>query len=280
MDVAILPYKATSKSFRRLAVSLGLRGIKLEGSKYKNKEGRLIINWGQSNPQEWYEGKGEILNSIESVKLATNKLDSFVRMKERGVNIPAFYESREDVVKIMDENPKARFIGRTLLCSTKGKGCYLISKREEDLDFAESPLAKHYKIFTQYIPKTAEYRVHVFKGKVFDIAQKRARKSGSGVLEVSGLDYKIRSYERGWVFCRENVKIPEGLEEGAVKAVESLDLDFGAVDMIWNRTLGIFVLEVNTAPALEGGTLVGYTSQFRSFIKGREDSPEEEAANA
>jgi D-alanine-D-alanine ligase-like ATP-grasp enzyme len=49
----------------------------------------------------------------------------------------------------------------------------------------------------------------------------------------------------------------------AIKAVNCLGLYFGAADVIWNdKEQRAYVLEVNTAPGLEGTTLENYANAF------------------
>ena len=54
----------------------------------------------------------------------------------------------------------------------------------------------------------------------------------------------------------------------AIKAVELCGLYFGAVDMIWNayKKQG-YVLEINTAPGLEGQTVENYAEHFAKSTK-------------
>jgi glutathione synthase/RimK-type ligase-like ATP-grasp enzyme len=54
----------------------------------------------------------------------------------------------------------------------------------------------------------------------------------------------------------------------AVHCVSALGLDFGAVDVIENKK-GSWILEVNTAPGLEGQTLEVYRSAFEQKIRDR-----------
>jgi glutathione synthase/RimK-type ligase-like ATP-grasp enzyme len=56
------------------------------------------------------------------------------------------------------------------------------------------------------------------------------------------------------------------LQEAAIRTVEILGLDFGAVDIIWNKKQDrYYVLEVNTAPGLEGETVVRYANAFKEL---------------
>jgi hypothetical protein len=46
-----------------------------------------------------------------------------------------------------------------------------------------------------------------------------------------------------------------------------LELDFGAVDLIWNENQNVvYVLEVNTAPGMEGTTLENYCDAFSNAL--------------
>jgi glutathione synthase/RimK-type ligase-like ATP-grasp enzyme len=74
----------------------------------------------------------------------------------------------------------------------------------------------------------------------------------------------IRSWNNGWVFCHENVQAPPKVCEVAIQAVESLGLDFGAVDIGFREKEGkAFVFEVNTAPGIEGTTVRHYVEAVR-----------------
>lgn len=105
--------------------------------------------------------------------------------------------------------------------------------------------------YTQMIPKQAEYRVWVFRSKalatyekVLDYPHKNGR---------AGRNKEIWNWRNGYAYKflePENVQI--GLKNIAIDAVEALGLDFGAVDVILGTNHKLYVLEVNTAPGVEG----------------------------
>jgi glutathione synthase/RimK-type ligase-like ATP-grasp enzyme len=69
----------------------------------------------------------------------------------------------------------------------------------------------------------------------------------------------VRNTANGFVFQRNGIVPPAGIRDLAISAVASLQLDFGAVDIIYNGAQDkCFVLEVNTAPGLEGSTIIKY----------------------
>ena len=98
---------------------------------------------------------------------------------------------------------------------------------------------------------------HVWKGTIIDVQEKRRR---AGYVSTGDGDSYIRNHHNGWVFCRADIEEPANLRTIARSAIGTLSLDFGAVDIIYNQKSNkLFVLEVNTAPGLEGTTLQKYT---------------------
>lgn len=75
----------------------------------------------------------------------------------------------------------------------------------------------------------------------------------------------IRNRSNGWVFTRNDIDpLPQDALTQAVNAVAALGLDFGAVDLVIGRDDELaYVLEVNTAPGLEGTTVQDYANGFR-----------------
>ncbi len=73
----------------------------------------------------------------------------------------------------------------------------------------------------------------------------------------------IRTHDRGWVYATQGVVPNEEAQTLAVSALGRLGLDFGAVDIAIGK-LGVAVLEVNSAPGLEGTTLEKYVNYFKN----------------
>lgn len=104
----------------------------------------------------------------------------------------------------------------------------------------------------------------MFAKEVIDIQQKRL---ANGAREVEGHNEYIRSHANGWIFAREDIVEPKELRSLALEATAALGLDFGAVDIIWNEKEDkCYCLEVNTAPGLEGQTLISYTNAIRRLL--------------
>ena len=251
--IIFVPYKMGSNSVRELVKSLAgynTRRVKPDG-KYKPFRSHFIINWGMGSIPQWYSKftalgmvvSKSFLNHPDKTKIASNKLSAFTRMKDKGVSVPEFTTDRkvaEDWVK------KHTVVARKLLSGHSGAGIEIIEPKSEVVD---APL------YVIYVKKKAEYRIHVFKGDVIDIQHKR-KKLG---LEKEDIDTRVRNHDNGWVFCKEGVNPPKCVLEESIKAMEALQLDFGAVDVIYNGLeRKAYVLEINCAPGLEGSTVTSY----------------------
>jgi len=239
----IYPYKMTSESAKALAINLGAKRVFPDG-RYRPKSNHIIINWGNSQwPGSW--ATNHWINQPRYIKIASNKLYTFEYLDEANVPIPSFVTQKELAVALINEGHKV--FCRTNLTGHSGQGIVLASSPEE---LVNAPL------YTKYTKCKYEYRVHAFQGRIIDFVRKKKREG------IEANQY-IRSCNNGWVFCREDVELPECVKQAALGAIQALGLDFGAVDIGYNtREDKAFVYEINTAPGLEGTTLQRYTEAF------------------
>ena len=247
----IYPYKMQSVSARMLSASLSDVGSKRvrENGKYYPKADDLIINWGNPRLPKWIDENISILNNPKVVQTTFNKLLSLEKMKGT-VRIPKFTTLMEDAVKWIRNDRVA--VARTILSGHGGQGISLVSDEDDLPDCA---------LYTRYVKKSEEYRVHIFMDSVLFL-QKKLLRQGS----VDN-NFQIRNYENGWIFGSKDILVPQDVVEQAFLAIQSLELDFGAVDVGWNdKYQKAFVYEVNSAPALEGTTLQLYSQQLRRLL--------------
>lgn len=66
--------------------------------------------------------------------------------------------------------------------------------------------------------------------------------------------------------ARDGVVVSDETKAEAVKAVAALGLDFGAVDIVIDREGKPVILEVNTAPGIQGTTLTNYKRAIESWL--------------
>lgn len=247
-NVKLYPYKMGSHSGKALAQALGVSRIRENGMFRHRPHRHTIINWGNPRQGRLVNDLG-VINLPRRVAVAGNKLEAFNAMAGV-VNIPRYTTSRIEAQEWLEEG--TTIVCRALLRGSGGRGITLV---RPDGDLPDVPL------YVQYIPKRDEYRVHVFDGQVIDSAKKMVR-AGS-----EGNNWQIRNGANGWIFGRNEVEVPQCVIEEATKAVSTLDLDFGAVDVgytLLHRQATVY--EVNTAPGIEGTTLARYTQAIQSFI--------------
>ena len=77
----------------------------------------------------------------------------------------------------------------------------------------------------------------------------------------------IRNHKQGWVFVREGVELPQEVKEEAVRAIKSLSLDFGAVDICYTSSGEACVFEVNTAPGIMNTSVERYAEAIRKYTR-------------
>lgn len=84
MKAFIYPYKPGSESSKLLSEALGIKRISHRNSKFKGGEEIIVINWGASKlPEE--VGKCKVINRVEAVAIASNKLLTFQKINPKAV---------------------------------------------------------------------------------------------------------------------------------------------------------------------------------------------------
>lgn len=248
----IYPYNPDSKSTKELSKALGVKRIKHTGKALKVES---FINWGASKIDREIEA-AIIINTPQAVAVASDKLLSFRKFKEAGVCIPEFTESQEEASKWLAEGFVV--VARTKLRAHSGEGIVI-----HDPDTAEGVTAA--KLYTKYIPKSEEYRVHMYKNGAAFFVQRKARNKD---IPDEKVNWKVRNHGNGFIYANQDIKM-QGQRDAykeCHKAIVALGLDFGAVDIVYNLKKGkYYVLEVNTAPGLSGSTLDSYVNLFKGL---------------
>ena len=268
MKIRIQPYKSFSGGAKALAQHCGiLRATQRQVRKHGDFN--YIINWGSSERKF----NGEYVNPPEAVAVASNKLEAARILGGFGVPQPDYTTYRQVAEQWLADG--STVVERHLLRANSGRGIRLVYPADgagdvqdragevqpdnvERVDQAGAEL-RQAPLYTRYMKKAEEYRVHVLGDRVIDVQQKKKRQE----VDNDEVNYQIRNAANGWVFCRGDVDAPACVTDAAVRAVSALGLDFGAVDVGYNRHQDVpAVYEVNTAPGLEGTTLVKYYEGF------------------
>lgn len=247
----ILPYKNGSRSAKALADALGCKQLRQEGSRWKARQGDVVINWGSSNVNHpVFQSNAIILNRPEAIAKAANKLVAFTYLIQAGVDVPDCTQSRDNATRWIKDG--CIVVCRTILNGHSGAGIVIATKEDELVD---APL------YTKYIKKEQEYRLHVLREGTF-FSQRKARKRE---VPDDQVNWQVRNHQNGFIYANKDIEIHNKWNELATNAVKALGLDFGAVDLIVNKAGVAMVLEVNTACGLEGATLEAYTKVFKEY---------------
>lgn len=254
MPIKVAPYKMGSQSARALARGLGVLRVR---NTYVPKRRDLIINWGKSSLQTRYPL--QIINHPNAVHIAANKLLTYQALEEAEFpHVPLWCTTRYEADQLLytsshgGEQESAIYC-RTQLTGHSGSGIVIV---DNSLELVDAPL------YTVKTKNKYEYRVHVFQGRLLDVQQKKKRLNWEG-NSIQG----IRNASNGWVYARDNIECPALVTDAAIEAVNILGLDFGAVDIGYNQHENkCYLFEVNTAPGLEGTTLIKYIQAFKELL--------------
>lgn len=250
----LVPYKAGSRSARDLARAIGAKRIRTRNSSYRWRMGDKIINWGYAGevPATWIHPHLHVmLNHPWCVRHARDKRLTFECMQRAGVPTVEWTTERAVAEGWLSDGHDV-FVRH----STKGQGgsgIEVVFGGEPPQPCPAAPL------YTKRWAAAHEYRIHVCHDD-FRVTKKRRR---NGVPRSD-----VRNHANGYVYCTRNVRAPDAAVEVARKAVFALGLDFGAVDLLVNDAGEARVLEVNTAPGLEGSTLAWYATALNEALYG------------
>lgn len=267
--------KTGKKIFRRdvgysvakmLEEKLGKKVIITDDLEKLNTYDALAINWGRSKGQDLF---GNIFNKPFSVKNCVNKDKTYAILDIGKIAVPEFTLSKEVAFDYIKDGG---CVIRHVVNGKGGEGVEVVldySKYKSALVFPNAPL------FTRFFPKTHEARYHVFGDEVIQTVEKK--KMGAAKREanhVEELNPHVRNHANGWALVKNDITPAlesQVLKAVAVKAIKSMGLLFGAVDMMvkldGDVLLRYAVAEVNTAPGIEGSTLELYTDRMVDFIK-------------
>lgn len=247
----IYSHNPASEGAKSLAKQGKFIMIRHENSKFVGSQKKIVINWGSRNlPEEVL--KSRVLNPQEAVSNNANKLSFFqtVTSKEDAPRVPEWTVDPELAKQWVIKGSEV--VARTTLNGSSGEGIHFMSKEDPE-SFVQAPL------YTKYVKKKEEFRVHFCNGEIIDY-QRKALRSG---FRPEGINWRVRNLSNGFVFVRGGVDLPPDVIEQANRAIRNCELDFGAIDLIYNEgSKKAYVLEINTAPGLQGETLNSYANAF------------------
>ena len=229
---SLLSTKTTIKSRSLKRIALGLST--------KLKRGKI-----------WRTTKPSLVRKQFRYGQSVNKLQQYQWFKDNNIPALEFTTDSDEMLQWLDQ--QFTVFGRKYLNASCGKGIVIIEKLE---DAVPCP------VYTKYKKKKREFRVHVFKDQVVSVVEKRKRKGFEGERET-----KVRNLANGYVFCQTVENEPEGLRALALAAAKVSPSDFRGVDIGYNEKKDeLFVIEVNSAPGIEGTNVDKYLNAMVQYV--------------
>lgn len=243
-----MPYllysRRTATTGRMLREALGIDG----GTRPPQGQVDMLVRWGSS--ERVARRPLQLINRREAVQLACDKEAALYRMRDNNVPTPRVYGANDRIDTFPVLGRKAQH--------TQGKDIVLCLQRM-DLDRARQAGCTH---FTALIPKAREFRLHVFQGEVLKFNEKV-------LTDPEKYNPWLWNFETGFTFRQVRPILPaqqQLLEALAISAVQSLGLDFGAVDICLGDDGLPRVFEVNTGPSLAEKSLGVYARKLADVL--------------
>ena len=230
----------------------------------------VVFNYGRSKVPVWAEGARArgvtILNKPSAVARSVDKITCLGILSENGVPALIHTTNRDSALAWLEQGDDICI--RHTTTGKQGQGVEVFTV-QDGLDGKELPRAP---LYTQVYNKTHEFRVHVFKGEVIDLVQKK--RMGKKKLARFGLDEAdtfLRNHKKGYVFAHndlicdspaiqhgEDVILDNGrvfIEDISKQAVAAIGLDYCGVDVLakYDRNgafVSALICETNSAPSL------------------------------
>ena len=308
---------ATDTTGMALAQALSITGTK---TKPRNiGAGDLIIGWGAKTESAVRLENATVWNHPDAIRHNRNKFASLQKMladNRLSSHIAKFVAAGDAVRSIgRADGIKLPLIGRTNY-HQGGKGLWICLTKAH-IDQAISSGAQY---FQEFIDIKDEYRLHVMFGEVVYAVKKTANPEPQSwiasrkekideyaakngwilnqetldralsvlVKEAQLPDYIVRSNRRGWKFVSVNINnLNAALKAAAINTVDTIGLQFGAVDCAMDNANNPYIIEVNSGPGLQSTAFEKYVEVFRAKIaefdaaqRRREDPPVRRAARA
>lgn len=259
----INPYKVGSRGAYAIKGALKELGVPtFTLRRPPNRKNSLIINWGSSQFDYPVEGYC-VVNDPFQVHSMSNK----VRFFQNTLNSKDVLEWTQNREKALAWNSVV-FV-RHKIEASGGKGI-LVWNPEEILHNGDLPQAP---LYTRFVPKTHEYRLHMARGlrsPGFTVMLAQRKVFVKTAERPSPLDWKVRSHDNGFIFQAQPTleRLPRNVINAAsrVMAEHFPLLHFCALDVMYHdKRDQAWVIEGNTAPGLENGTVKVYAEYFRAL---------------
>lgn len=242
--LAIVFHPSGSWSAVRLAAYMGAAAIPVADADKQKSRPDWLIRWGTPVGMTYKPALG-VLNSGDALIANKNRIVQLKALGDAGVRIPLWWDSYMPNISVA--NP---ILGRSMFI-----GGHRTKKGEGITFYPEGSTPAQHDYYVSFIDKARQFRVNVvgLATRTREVIPTTLEAKASPIWNNTDEDFDYKIAE----------DTPKAVEVAAVAAVKSLNFDFGAVDIITGKDGRVYVLEVNTAPALHvKSVLPWFAGQF------------------
>jgi len=201
----------------------------------------VLLRWGSTDEFSNLSPRLE-LNTLEGVRNATNKLRTLELLRDNNVPHVKFTTDFTNLEEYKD-----------------GDGNFYVRGSDNTVRYDNTIRSGDKYVSAPVKNKRREYRVHVFNGRVISIYEKIPNEENTKLYKSYNCSFKLRDPEN----CR--LTLDNQLE--CIKAVNSLGLLFGGVDVIRDKNCNIFICEVNSSPALNDVNINRWVDAISEYVQ-------------
>lgn len=204
----------------------------------------VVVNFGRPHKRP----ASIVINTPEAIDLCKDKILMKQKFTECGVPSPDW--------SFVANNTFTDYTGKVIYkpkYHSRGRGLVVFDSVQDCVDARQHETGTM-EVFHNF---TREYRVHIFAGHAINIDKKYLR---------DGFEEQEIRHKTHYRYSRV-VKFPDDLISASVMAVDSLGLDFGAVDIGYDESENkCYVLEVNSAPGMRQSLVDRYLACIKAFV--------------
>jgi len=237
-----------------------------------------LIRWGSSGDSYMDEEFQRVINTAKNVVQSANRQHMFQRLARHIPGGQLLWHSR---VPYSHDNSTLTMLRHRF--GRYGKDIELLGRSDERWDEIRANYETNGMFSVQFWPADYEVRVHIVDGNSVSM-QVKARRNADGtptheLIEANKLT--IRNDANGWGLWPLSNSLAAllgihkpSIREQAKQVIRLFNLQFGVVDFLVRTPAGKYnnlqhetkILEINTAPGVDGQTLERYISSIRTLL--------------